>query len=74
MLIDKMCLVEQPLFYHLLHPALLTMTDSERTALRVLIDLEWTEARAAYREAGHPFGKGRGLDVWIEFDQQTTVN
>jgi hypothetical protein len=50
------------------------MTESERTALRVLIDLEWTESRRAYLEAGHPFGSGRGLDIWIEFDQQTTVN
>ncbi len=50
------------------------MTDSERTALRVLIDLEWTEACRAYREAGQPFGSGRGLEIWIEFDQQTTVN
>lgn len=50
------------------------MTESERTALRVLIDLEWAETRNAYEEAGQPFGPGRGLDVWIEFDQQTTVN
>jgi len=50
------------------------MTESERTALRVLIDLEWTQARQAYRKAGQPFGKKRGLDVWIEFNQKTTVN
>lgn len=50
------------------------MTDSERTALRVLIDLEWAEARTAYQEAGQPFGSGRGLEIWIEFDQKTTSN
>lgn len=51
------------------------MSDSERTALRVLIDLEWTEARREYTDAGQPFGSnGRGLDIWIEFDQKTTVN
>lgn len=52
----------------------LPMSDSERTALRILIDLEWAEARNDYVAAGQPFGDGRGLDVWIEFDQQTTVN
>ena len=50
------------------------MTDSERTALRVLIDLEWAEARSEYEDAGQPFGQGRGLEIWIEFDQETTVN
>jgi len=51
------------------------MSDSERTALRVLIDLEWAEAQSGYADAGQPFGNnGRGLDIWIEFDQKTTVN
>jgi hypothetical protein len=51
------------------------MSDSERAALRVLIDLEWAEARSAYINAGQPFGGGgRGIDFWIEFDQKTTVN
>jgi len=50
------------------------MTDSERTALRILIDLEWAEARSDYHDAGRPFGRGRGLEIWIEFDQQTTAN
>jgi hypothetical protein len=50
------------------------MTESERTALRVLIDLEWTDRLNAYRDVGRPFGAGRGLDLWIEFDQHTTVN
>jgi hypothetical protein len=49
------------------------MTDSERTALRVLIDLEWAETRREYQDAGQPFGQGRGLEIWIEFDQQTTA-
>jgi hypothetical protein len=50
------------------------MTDSERTALRVLIDLEWADTRRDYRDAGQPFGEGRGLDIWVEFDQKTTAN
>lgn len=51
-----------------------SLSDSERTAIRVLIDLEWADARADYVDAGRPFGDGRGLDVWIEFGQRTTVN
>lgn len=50
------------------------MSDSERTALRVLIDLEWAEKQRKYEAVGQPFGSGRGLEIWIEFDQQTTVN
>ncbi len=50
------------------------MTDSERTALRVLLDLEWKASRRAYEDAGAPFGSGRGLDLWIAFDQKTTAN
>lgn len=50
------------------------MTESERTALRVLIDLAWVENRNEYSDAGQPFGPGRGLDIWIEFDQRTTTN
>ena len=51
------------------------MSDSERAALRVLIDLEWNEARNSYVDAGQPFGNdGRGLDIWIEFSQSTTTN
>ena len=50
------------------------MSPSERTALRILIDLEWAQARRHYMEAGRPFGNGRGLDIWIEFRQKTTVN
>lgn len=50
------------------------MTNSERTALRVLIDLERTELSNDYRDAGQPFGPDLGLDIWIEFDQRTTVN
>ena len=57
----------QPHFYN-------PMTDSERTALRVLIDLKWAETRDQYQDAGQPFGQGRGLEIWIEFDQQTTIN
>lgn len=50
------------------------MTDSERTALRVLIDLQWVKMSEDYRDAGSPFGDDRGLEIWIEFDRQTTVN
>ena len=50
------------------------MSDAERTALRVLLDLEWTAARRDYRDAGSPFGGRRGLELWIEYDQGTTVN
>lgn len=50
------------------------MSPSERTALRILIDLERARARRNYTAAGRPFGPGRGLDVWIEYGQKTTVN
>ena len=50
------------------------MTDLERTALRLLLEIEWKKVRADYRAAGQPFGKGRGLDIWVEYEQLTTVN
>jgi len=50
------------------------MSNAERTALRVLLDLEWAAARQDYRDAGMPFGRGRGLEIWIEYKQGTTVN
>jgi hypothetical protein len=50
------------------------MTDSERTARKVLLDLELQLARKRYRRAGRPFGRGQGLSVWIVFDTCTTVN
>jgi len=50
------------------------MSDAERTALRVFLDLEWRTQRRGYRRAGHPFGTDRGLTLWIEFGQETTVN
>ena len=52
----------------------IAMSNSERTALRVLLDLEWEARQRAYADAGTPFGSGRGIDLWIEFDQKTTVN
>lgn len=52
----------------------LRMSDGERTALRVLLDLQWSACKKKYVEAGRPFGKGRGMDIWIQFDQRTTVN
>lgn len=50
------------------------MSDSERTAVRVLFDLEWKARRRRYAAAGQPFGFGAGLTLWVEFNQQTTVN
>lgn len=50
------------------------MTDRQRTVLRFLLGLEWEEAREDYRAAGKPFGDRRGLDIWVEYGQLTTVN
>ena len=50
------------------------MSNSERIALRVLLDLEWAATRREYKKAGQPFGPQRGLEIWIEFGQETTVN
>lgn len=50
------------------------MSDAERTAVRVLLDLEWMAVRRAYREAGEPFGPDHGLHIWNEFSQATTIN
>jgi hypothetical protein len=30
--------------------------------------------RADYRAAGKPFGEERGLDIWVEYEQLTTVD
>lgn len=40
------------------------MSDRERIAIRILLTLEWEKAREEYRDAGQPFGEGRGLDLW----------
>lgn len=50
------------------------MTDRERKLLRHFLQREWEKTRAAYRSAGAPFGPDRGLELWIEFGQLTTVN
>jgi hypothetical protein len=50
------------------------MTDRQRAALQLLIDAEWMKAKANYAAAGKPFGEGRGIDIWIEYGQLTTVN
>ena len=50
------------------------MNDSKRKLLRRLLQAEWEKTKAAYREAGAPFGWGRGLDIWVEHGQLTTVN
>lgn len=50
------------------------MTPRQRSALRLLLELEREWARADYAAAGKPFGEGRGLDIWIEYEQLTTVN
>lgn len=48
---------------------------SEADRLRALLDACWREAKRAYRKAGQPFGATpRGLELWIEYMQQTTVN
>ena len=50
------------------------MTGPERERLRRFLHLEWQKTKAAYRRAGAPFGWGRGLDLWVEHGQLTTVN
>ncbi len=50
------------------------MTNLERKRLRRFLQAEWEKTKAAYREAGAPFGWGRGLDIWVEHGQLTTVN
>lgn len=50
------------------------MTDRERAVLRLWLELEWEKTREDYRAAGKPFGEGRGLDIWVEYGQLTTVN
>lgn len=50
------------------------MSDAERTAVRVLLELEWMAVRQKYLEAGQPFGPERGLHLWNEFGQATTIN
>ncbi len=52
----------------------LSMTDPERKLLRRFLQAEWEKTKAAYREAGAPFGWGRGLDIWVEHGQLTTMN
>lgn len=48
--------------------------DLERTAFRLWLELKRLEAREDYEAASAPFGEGRGLDLWIEYGQLTTVN
>lgn len=50
------------------------MTDVERRILRRFLQAEWKKTQADYHAAGAPFGPGRGLEIWIEFGQLTTVN
>lgn len=48
---------------------------TNRHALRRLLDRCWEEAKNDYRAAGAPFGPtDRGLELWIEYEQRTTVN
>jgi len=46
----------------------------QREALRLTVELWWLEVREDYAAAGRPFGEDRGLDIWVEFGQLTTVN
>lgn len=50
------------------------MTDLERLLLRHFLETHWEDVRAAYRAAGTPFGPGRGVEIWAEYEQRTTVN
>lgn len=50
------------------------VTDLQRTALRLTLELEWLKVKEDYEAAGAPFGPGRGLDIWVEYEQLTTVN
>lgn len=50
------------------------MTDFKRSTLRLKLQMEWVKACRGYEEAGAPFGTGRGLEVWVEYGQLTTVN
>lgn len=46
-----------------------------RRDLRRLLDRCWREAWHDYHAAGAPFGlTERGLELWIEYEQRTTVN
>lgn len=54
--------------------AIRTMNDVKRTAVQVWIKLAWQRAREDYADAGEPFGEGRGLEIWIEYGELTTVN
>lgn len=43
--------------------------------LRRLLEFCWQETRRDYRAAGDPFGRSqRGLELWIRYEQRTTVN
>jgi len=50
------------------------ISDLQRTALRLRLEIEWLKAKEAYEAAGTPFEEGRGLEVWVEYGQLTTVN
>lgn len=52
----------------------LRMTNLKRTVLRLTLELEWQKAKRGYEAAGKPFGDGRGIDLWVEYRQWTTVN
>lgn len=51
-----------------------TMTHLERRFLRRFLEIEWEKTRADYYAAGAPFGPGRGLEIWVEYGQLTTLN
>lgn len=50
------------------------MTEYQRAVLQLLIETEWMDAKANYAGAGRPSGERRGMDIWIEFGQLTTVD
>lgn len=59
---------------HLYKRQLRTMKERERRVLHNIIESAWQDAKAAYQAAGAPFGTGRGLEIWIDYGQLTTVN
>lgn len=50
------------------------MDKVDRKTLRRFIQREWQHTVMDYRQAGAPFGHGRGLEIWIEYGELTTVD
>jgi hypothetical protein len=50
------------------------MTDLKRKTLRLRVELKWKPAKRDSVAAGTPFGNGRGINLWVEYGERTTVN